>query len=59
MSKFNPKPELAISRYDQIAKIYGGCRKGSGRKPLGKVTFRARVFPRQIPPIKDFIKTLP
>jgi len=38
---------------------HGGTRKHAGRKPLGKVTFRARVFPRQIPPIKDFIKTLP
>ena len=36
----------------------GGSRKNSGRKPSGRVEFRARVLPRQISTIKEFIKKL-
>jgi hypothetical protein len=36
----------------------GGKRAGAGRKPDGKVSFSARVFPKQIPDIEKFIAEL-
>jgi len=36
----------------------GGKRAGAGRKPDGKVSFTARVFPKQIPEIEKFISEL-
>jgi hypothetical protein len=39
-------------------KQHGGQRAGAGRKPDGRVWFRARVRPEQIPVIEKFISEL-
>ena len=52
------EPAAKIATMKDIKNKRGGKRAGAGRKSDGKVSFTARVFPKQIPDIEKFIAEL-